>query len=272
MFNGFVASVMARALVLSVIFALGFVLEQVIPAERESGLGSRYLNLLTGFFFVVSDGAAAVLVASLFVRFSWNGLSSMLSVPDGGSAAKAFLLLFSWVVMRDFFYYWWHRMQHGSKWLWAEHALHHSDEHINITTGARHHWLEMPLNAIFVVAPLSYLIRPPVITVWAVSFVISMVGFLIHLNVRIGFGRFGWLMASPQNHRIHHSRLSEHIDKNFAQFFPLWDVLFGTYYKAHRDEYPPTGLSSGERVTTLFGSLSMPFVAWRRMIFGRKAE
>ena len=170
--------------------------------------------------------------------------------------------------MRDFFYYWLHRLQHASKWLWAEHALHHSEESLNITTSVRHHWLDVPLNVIFVLTPLCYLFRPPVMVVPAYTIAIAMAGFSIHLNARISLGRFGWLIASPQNHRIHHSRLPEHVDKNFAQFFPLWDVLFGTYYAGKRNEYPPTGLSSGERVTTLKASLLMPFTAWRKMLSG----
>ncbi|PCK78907.1 sterol desaturase family protein, partial [Rhizobium sophoriradicis] len=30
---------------------------------------------------------------------------------------------------------------------------------------------------------------------------------------------------------IHHSRVREHHDKNFANYFPIWDHLFGTYYE-----------------------------------------
>jgi len=31
-------------------------------------------------------------------------------------------------------------------------------------------------------------------------------------------------------------------DKNFAAFFPVIDILFGTYYRPRRDEYPRTGI------------------------------
>ena len=144
--------------------------------------------------------------------------------------------------------------------------MHHSDESLNITSSIRHHWLDAPLTVIFVVAPLSYLFRPPLLTVPIIALTIGMVGVFNHLNVRVGLGHLAWLIATPQNHRIHHSRLPEHIDKNFAQFFPLWDVLFGTYYRAKRGEYPPTGLASGERVTTLKESMLLPFVTWRKML------
>jgi sterol desaturase/sphingolipid hydroxylase (fatty acid hydroxylase superfamily) len=267
MLHEFFHTVEARILLLSLFFLFGFLVERLIPARPSVDVPGMLLNWMIGFFFLVGEAIAAMLVASIFVKFAWNGLSSLIEIPDRGSMIKAFGLGFAWIATRDFFYYWLHRSQHASKWLWAEHALHHSEENLNVTTSVRHHWLEMPLNTVFVVAPLTYLIRPPLITVPLVALTIGMVGTFIHMNARVGFGRFGWLIASPQNHRIHHSRLPEHMDKNFAQFFPLWDVLFGTYYRARPDEYPPTGLASGEQVKTLRGSLLMPFVAWRKMLW-----
>jgi len=262
----------AKILVLSLVFLAAAVLERILPAEKRVDLPAMTLNCMAGFFFLASEAVSSFIVFSIFARFSWHGLFSILALPDRGNAIRALWLAFTWLAIRDFFYYWLHRLQHKSKWLWAEHELHHSDESLNITTSVRHHWLEMPINTIFVTAPFVYLIQPPVLTVPLVLFFSGMVGTLIHMNVRIGLGRFGWLIANPQNHRIHHSRLPEHIDKNFAQFFPVWDVLFGTYYAPSVAEYPPTGLSSGERVTTLKGSLALPFVKWRKMLFPERSK
>jgi sterol desaturase/sphingolipid hydroxylase (fatty acid hydroxylase superfamily) len=38
------------------------------------------------------------------------------------------------------------------------------------------------------------------------------------------------VIATPVFHRWHHSRQAEAMDKNFAGLFPIWDILFGTYY------------------------------------------
>jgi sterol desaturase/sphingolipid hydroxylase (fatty acid hydroxylase superfamily) len=40
----------------------------------------------------------------------------------------------------------------------------------------------------------------------------------------------GWL-NTPSNHRVHHGRNPQYIDKNFGGIFILWDKLFGTYEK-----------------------------------------
>ena len=122
------------------------------------------------------------------------------------------------------------------------------------------------MNALCVTAPMMLLFRPPLITVPIAFFLTSLVSYLIHLNVRLSFGRFSWVLAGPQTHRIHHSRLPGHCDKNFAQFFPLWDVIFRTYYHPQSDEYPASGLVSGETVSSLGRALNLPFSEWHRMI------
>jgi sterol desaturase/sphingolipid hydroxylase (fatty acid hydroxylase superfamily) len=130
----------------------------------------------------------------------------------------------------------------------------------------------MPLTIIFVNVPLLLVFRPPVITLTFVGAILSLTEFSNHMNFKFGLGRFSWLIVTPQNHRIHHSRLEEHVDKNFAAFFPLWDVIFGTYYAPKKNEYPPTGLASGERITTIWQALLLPFLIWRRMLFGASSR
>jgi sterol desaturase/sphingolipid hydroxylase (fatty acid hydroxylase superfamily) len=249
---------------LSFLFIAGFVLEQVNPVERIFDAPALLRNYVIGYFFLFGQEAAAMGFGYVLVH-SWHGL---LSAPhsDGGSVWRAIYLAVLWLLARDFFYYWFHRLQHGSKWFWAQHAVHHSDEHVNATTAIRHHWLEMPLTSVFVFAPLYLLFDPPALTYPIVLAVLSWIGLTNHMNIRVGLGRFGWLITTPQNHRIHHSTQPEHEDKNFAANFPIWDVLFGTYYQPGKSEYPATGLSSGERVTTARQALLLPFTMWRKMM------
>jgi hypothetical protein len=50
------------------------------------------------------------------------------------------------------------------------------------------------------------------------------------------------VITGPQIHRIHHSIHPHHFDTNFAGAFPLWDLLFGTFHRPARGEFPPTGV------------------------------
>ena len=56
---------------------------------------------------------------------------------------------------------------------------------------------------------------------------------LSHTNVRMGFGRLlGKALVGPDFHRLHHMRTDPRRPGlhrcNFAQAFPIWDILFGT--------------------------------------------
>lgn len=252
------------------IFVLIFAVEQLLPIEKLIDGRGVLLNCAVSLSFLFIQNLTFLVAASLLLHVP-HGRISILAVSDGGHVAKAFALSFVWLATRDFLYYWLHRLQHSSKWLWAEHALHHADEHVNITTSLRHHWLETPLQFVFVEGPLILFLRPPIITMALVAWSLSLVQYTNHMNFRFGLGRFSWLITTPQNHRIHHSRLEEHIDKNFAGFFPLWDVIFGTYYAPRKGEYPATGLASGERVQTVGRALFLPFIMWTKLWESRSA-
>ena len=98
----------------------------------------------------------------------------------------------------------------------------------------------------------------------AIGFAFSAWTFFIHANLKLGLGRLSWLVDGPQVHRIHHSKLPEHFDRNFAAFFPIWDVIFGTYYHPRRGEFPPTGVTGEPQVRTLREAAWLPFRTWRQ--------
>jgi sterol desaturase/sphingolipid hydroxylase (fatty acid hydroxylase superfamily) len=100
----------------------------------------------------------------------------------------------------------------------------------------------------------------------AIGFVFSAWTFFIHANLKLSLGRLSWLFDGPQLHRIHHSRLLEHFDRNFAAFFPIWDVIFGTYYHPRPDEFPPTGVAGEPEVTTFRDAAWLPFRTWRQAL------
>jgi sterol desaturase/sphingolipid hydroxylase (fatty acid hydroxylase superfamily) len=87
-----------------------------------------------------------------------------------------------------------------------------------------------------------------------------------HANLKVGFGRASPFFVSPQLHRIHHSRLPEHHDKNYAGYFPILDVIFGTYYHPGGDEYPPTGVLGESDVKSFRESLFFPLREWWKML------
>jgi sterol desaturase/sphingolipid hydroxylase (fatty acid hydroxylase superfamily) len=91
---------------------------------------------------------------------------------------------------------------------------------------------------------MAVLVSVSVPQVAVTVFLLSIYGNLIHANTKLRIGPLRYLLAEPRHHRIHHSLERQHWNKNYAAFFPIWDVIFGTVHFPRKDEYPRTGLSS----------------------------
>ena len=130
-----------------------------------------------------------------------------------------------------------------------------------MSTAPRHFWGEILLKAATVYALIGLLFKTNGVVVAAYTG-IGLYNYVLHMNVRIGFGRWQPLLNSPQLHRLHHSALAEHHNCNFNQFFPIFDLLCGTYRQPRQDEYPPTGLENGDVPRKLQQMLLWP---WRRL-------
>lgn len=162
----------------------------------------------------------------------------------------------------DFFYYWHHRLQHRIPALWEQHKLHHTERSLNCLTNLRHHWLEEPIRVFTITIPMAALIRVSPLPATLVGSLLAYWSLFFHANLRLPLGPLTPVVTGPQHHRIHHSRLPEHRDKNFAAFFPVWDLLFGTYCRAKPGEWPATGIFGEDRRVTASDAVIGPFVAW----------
>jgi sterol desaturase/sphingolipid hydroxylase (fatty acid hydroxylase superfamily) len=161
----------------------------------------------------------------------------------------------------DFLEYATHRLQHAVPALWAMHSLHHSEESYNVMTSMRHFWAESALKAMLVYPLLAIFFHvPPAFPVIAGG-IYFVNHFCAHLNVHFSLGRFALWFMNPQFHRIHHSVEPQHIDKNFADLFPFWDVMFGTAVAPRPEEFPKPGLLEGKKPKSLFEALVWPLRA-----------
>lgn len=144
-----------------------------------------------------------------------------------------------YTLVQDLGEYAFHRAQHAVPLLWRMHSLHHSDPNMNATTTVRHFWGDQLIKAI-TIWPAAVLVLKPTPAIVAAYAVISLVHFFFHSNLRVGFGRWSWLLNSPAYHRRHHSSEPAHHNCNFASIFPLFDLICGSYRRP--DGYPQTGL------------------------------
>lgn len=167
------------------------------------------------------------------------------------------------VIGKDFCDYFIHRAMH-TKWGFPAHAAHHTDTHVNGLTTFRVHAIEALLMSINYLVVLTWLQLPEAIPV--VALLLLMHNMYVHLDLDWDHGRFKYLLASPVFHRWHHADVPEAYGKNLANMFPVFDLLFGTYYEAQYTKEPMGALKAGLSDTNPILIWIYPFQAWGRMI------
>tara|TARA_B100000700_G_scaffold226776_1_gene250296 strand:- start:348 stop:1586 length:1239 start_codon:yes stop_codon:yes gene_type:complete len=149
---------------------------------------------------------------------------------------------FTWIfafVLYDFLYYWMHRFHHEYKFLWATHVVHHHGEEFNLSTALRQTSSGFLWKWIFFLPILFVGIPSPVFV--AVGGLNLIYQFWVHTE---HIGKLGWYeryFITPSNHRIHHAKNPEYVDKNYGGVFILWDRFFGTYCEERDDLKPVYG-------------------------------
>ncbi|MDQ1506538.1 MAG: hypothetical protein QOD57_4265, partial [Actinomycetota bacterium] len=244
--------------------ALG--LERALPAERRQPLpnvlfnAACFLGALPVLLVVLPPLAGPAGAVRAAVGRSVFDVSS--GEGAGGQIAVGLLVVFAW----DFFQYWAHRAMHAIPCLWELHKLHHSDTAVNATTAYRNHATAHIFQFVAVGVPLGLVVPISALgTAMAIVF-FHIYGFFNHMNVRLSLGVFTPVVSGPQLHRIHHSLLEQHRDRNFAAFFPIFDIMFGTYRRPAQGEFPPTGLGNGDDPNDVRSLTVAPFTGWLRAL------
>jgi sterol desaturase/sphingolipid hydroxylase (fatty acid hydroxylase superfamily) len=226
--------------------------------DPEKRLEYRLLAVIY-FAHWLMDGSATTITV-LIVNALGGGI---IHLPNHGWwYVPSFL---SYLVAFDFYLYLVHRANHKIPLLWSMHSLHHSATAMSATTGARHFWLETVVGAVCFAPFFGLLLNVPGNIAFPVVILNFFVGAVGHFNVPVRLGKWGLWLNNPQWHRIHHSRLPQHRDKNFANFFPIFDVIFGTAWIPEPHEFPDAGLDTADKPRTVLEGMIWPLRHyWRR--------
>ncbi len=236
------------------LYALFGFFETLAPVVRGQTTKGRLRNFGFLCVFIFIGGIFSTMLREFFAIDQ--------AIVDNPSIAMTAGLALLSLFATDFFFYWYHRLAHVSKTIWPIHELHHSDAELNVTSGLRTHWLENPLQALIITAPVTFLVGT---SSW-LAFVLPIVQlfwlFFTHANIKLHFGILTPVIVGPQLHRIHHSVERELQFKNYAQYFPIFDILFGSYYRPKKDEYPVTGAKSMDSNVPILRAAIQPFRTW----------
>ena len=138
----------------------------------------------------------------------------------------------AWVlafVLYDLCYYCSHRAGHEIKLFWAAHVVHHQSEDYNLSTALRQTSSGFLFGWIFY-TPLFFIGVPAemMVTVGALNLIYQ---FWVHTEHVGDLGWFEYVFVSPSNHRVHHARNTQYLDRNYGGVFIVWDRLFGSYQR-----------------------------------------
>jgi sterol desaturase/sphingolipid hydroxylase (fatty acid hydroxylase superfamily) len=168
----------------------------------------------------------------LFSSFYWLYEFRFFTMPNTWATwIIAFILV-------DFGGYWMHRTMHNVRFLWATHVVHHSSQQFNLSAAFRQPFTESLFEgAFFLFIPLLGFSPEMTIAVFSVNLIYQFLTHTQFINKLPHW--FEYIFNTPSHHRIHHSSEVEHLDKNFAGTFIIWDRIFGTFYeeKAHPVKY-----------------------------------
>lgn len=177
------------------------------------------------------------------------------------SDAPIWLKLIATIVITDFCTYWLHRLKHAWPVLWQFHKVHHSQSELNVFTRFRFPLLDRLLDMV-VLFPIGVITGSATVPLVLYLFVVLR-SCLEHSGQTWTYGLLGWLIVSPSFHGTHHSKAPEHIDRNFAGVFAIWDRMFGTY--APRGDKPLTYGLHHEQIPQdfLYGQIAPIHGMWK---------
>lgn len=176
---------------------------------------SVIINLLFGFATV---GIFVWLSASQFGFLNW------LNLPVWAELLIAIMWL-------DFVaQYVAHVMLHKYAWMWKFHMVHHSDTHVDATTGTRHHPGDYFIREIY--ALVAILLSGMPVAFYLVYRISSIFfTYFSHANFYIPERLdkiISWIFITPNMHKFHHHFERPWTDSNFGNIFSFWDRAFGT--------------------------------------------
>lgn len=281
-----------------------------VPAQKLSSRGfidflfpkevwrnpSAWLDVRYFFFHQVFR----VVIYGAFLTGALNLIFQMVTgLPEPTTAGKltmdpaftdiaiSLAYMFVFFGLADFVGFSAHYLQHKIPFLWEFHKVHHSLEVMHPLSNYREHPIDNLFYAAVLGATYGLVVgvarnvfgyvpsMPQLLGIPLLAFFFNFLAYnLRHSHVWLRWpGRWSMVFGSPAHHQIHHSCHPDHLDKNFAFIFPIWDVLFGTYELPETNKDVRFGISETyvNEYKSCLGIYFIPFRnVWRRFISGRR--
>jgi sterol desaturase/sphingolipid hydroxylase (fatty acid hydroxylase superfamily) len=188
--------------------------------HKDYGWRATLSNVVVALGRLVTEGAlAAIVLAVYFAAYSVRPLD----IPMDN--------WISWVALFfavDFAYYWLHRMSHEIRWMWVQHAVHHSARQLTLSVAYRLGWTSLVAGPWLFLVPVCWIGFDPLSV--GLMFAANLIyQFWLHTETVPGLGILETIFNTPSHHRVHHGVNPEYLDRNYGGVLIVWDRLFGTF-------------------------------------------
>ncbi|MDX1542977.1 MAG: sterol desaturase family protein [Christiangramia sp.] len=229
----------------------------LVKMEYNKWIHARTNFVLLGFVILVNL-LFGIFTAGIFTwldNSQW-GLLKLFELPVWIELILA--IMFLDLIAQYFVHY----LLHKINWMWRLHLVHHSDTHVDATTGTRHHPFDFIIResfaliaVIFMGMPLAFYLFYRILSIFFTYFT--------HANIRLP-GKIdkilSYMIVTPNMHKFHHHYQLPWTDSNYGNILSIWDRLFGTfvYDKTERIRYG-IDIVNDETSNKLGYQLGIPF-------------
>ena len=182
--------------------------------------------------FIFTNLPVQFLIGLGFVKvIQWTGINHFGLFHHLPFGNHYFLLFLATFLFFDFGEYVYHIIMHKVKRLWMFHAVHHTDNVVDVSTAIREHPGEnlirlcFTLILVFVSGTLFWtLALRQIIQVFTTLFAHMNYQLPAKVNKIIGL-----IFITPNLHHIHHHYKQPYTDSNYGDALSIWDRFFGTF-------------------------------------------
>jgi sterol desaturase/sphingolipid hydroxylase (fatty acid hydroxylase superfamily) len=210
-----------------------WVIEGAIPLIQPQYKRNKVRHAAVNFAFTIIHLVIHTFLAVIIVLLSdWCKRNDFGIIHWMNASVWATIIISALVL--DLFGGWMvHITQHKIFTLWRFHVVHHADNNVDVTTGLRHHPIESVLRGVFFFMGIL-LSGAPMYAVMIFQTLLVLSTAFTHANISLPRwldNSLGWVLVSPNMHKVHHHYQLPFTDSNYGAVFSIWDRLFGTYKK-----------------------------------------
>jgi sterol desaturase/sphingolipid hydroxylase (fatty acid hydroxylase superfamily) len=185
------------------------------------------VNLILLFFVMIINAIFGIATAGVFV---WLGESNfgLLQLFDAPIWVELILSILALDLIAQYTV---HFLLHKVPAMWRLHIVHHSDKHVDVTTGTRHHPIDFLIRELFALGavvimgmPISFYFFYRIISVLFTYFTHANMALPLRLDKSLSY-----LIVTPNMHKFHHHYQLPWTDSNYGNMLSVWDRIFGTF-------------------------------------------